>query len=384
MLSAILPPDEEQKSLCAEMARFGATLNEGLADRDAGATFDRAHWRSCGEKGIPGLPIPVEYGGGGRNLVTTMLAMMALGRACRDNGLVFGLGAQMWSVQLPILQFGTEEQKQRFLPALCRGEIIGAHAITEPESGSDAMGLAASALKDGDHYVLNGTKVLITNAPVADLILCFATMNPALRSMGITGFLLERGMPDLELSAPTSKMGLRTAQMGQVVLRDCRVPFSSRLGPEGAGMMIFNAGMEAERIGIFAAHLGAMERLLEETVAHARRRKQFGVPIAKHAVIADKIVDMKVAIEAGRLLLHSAAATKDAGGNAMLHAAIAKLFVSEAHVRQALDAIQIHGGCGFLTEYGVERELRDAIPGTLYSGTSEMQRKIIARLMGLT
>ncbi len=376
-------PTEEQEALCAGIARLGASLNEGLAERDAAARLDRELWRRCGEFGVPGLPIPTEYGGGGRDLVTTMLAMTAFGKACRDNGLVFALGAQMWSVQLPLLQFGTEEQKRRYLPGLCRGELIGAHAITEPEAGSDAMALAARAVRDGEHYVLNGTKTLITNAPVADMVLCFVTVNPARRAAGVTGFLLERGMAGLELVGPIPKLGLRTAQMGRVVLRDCRVPVSSRLGGEGAGMFIFNAGMEAERIGIFAAHLGAMERLLEETAAYARKRVQFGTPIAKQAPVADKLVDMKVAIEAGRLLLYRAAAIKDAGGNAMLDAALAKLFISEAHVRQALDAVQIHGGYGILTESGIERELRDAVPGTLYSGTSEMQRKIIARLMGL-
>jgi alkylation response protein AidB-like acyl-CoA dehydrogenase len=362
---------------------LGTSLNDGLAERDTEAVFERAHWRRCGEFGIQGLPIPAEYGGDGRDLMTTMLAMIALGKAWRDNGMLFGMGAQMWSVQIPILHFGTEEQKRRWLPGLCRGELIGAHAITELEAGSDVMAMTTRAVRDGDHYVLNGTKTYITNAPVADMVLCFATVNPALKAAGVTAFLLERGMGGLELVGPYPKMGLRTAQMGGVVLRDCRVPVSARLGKEGAGVLIFNAGMEAERICIFAAHLGAMERLLEETIAHAKKRKQFGTPISKHAPVADKIVDMKVAIEAARLLLYKAAATKDAGGNAILDAAIAKLFVSEAHIKQALDAVQIHGALGILTEAGVERELRDAIPGTIYSGTSEMQRKIIARLMGL-
>jgi alkylation response protein AidB-like acyl-CoA dehydrogenase len=289
----------------------------------------------------------------------------------------------MWSVQLPLLRFGSEAQKQRYLPGMCRGELIGAHAITEPEAGSDAMALTTRAVRDGDYYVLNGTKTLITNAPVADVVLCFGTVNPAMKAAAVTGFLLDRGTSGLELSAPIAKMSLRTAQMGQVLLRDCRVPVSARLGGEGAGTLIFNAGMEWERICIFAAHLGAMEWLLEQTIAYAKKRKQFGIPIAQHAPVADKIVNMKVSIEAGRLLLCKAAATKAAGGNAILDAAMAKLFVSEAHVRQALDAVQVHGGYGVLKDWEVERELRDAIPGTLYSGTSEMQRKIIARLLGL-
>jgi alkylation response protein AidB-like acyl-CoA dehydrogenase len=231
---------------------------------------------------------------------------------------------------------------------------------------------------------LNGSKTFVTNGPVADVLIVFATVNPDLRSAGVTGFLIERGTPGLTLSKPIPKMGLRSSPMGEVVLEDCRVPTAQRLGGEGAGSAIFSSAMEWERTCIFAAHLGAMERLLEDSVRYAKEREQFGVPIAQHPEIANQLVDMRVSIEVGRLLLLKAASAKEAGQNAMLHAAIAKLFISEAHVRQALGAIQVHGGYGYTTEFGVERELRDAVPGTLYSGTSEMQRKLIARLMGLS
>jgi L-prolyl-PCP dehydrogenase len=211
----------------------------------------------------------------------------------------------------------------------------------------------------------------------------FATVDRGLRAAGISAFLVERGMAGMTLSAPMPKMGLRTSPMGEVVLSDCRVPVANRLGSEGAGVAIFNAAMEWERACIFASHLGSMQRLLEDTIAYAKARRQFGQPIGRFSPVAERIVDMKVAIEAGRLLLYKVGAIKDAGGDAVLDAAIAKLFVSEAHTRQALDALQIHGGYGYSTEYFIERELRDAIPGTIYSGTSEMQRKIIARLLGL-
>jgi alkylation response protein AidB-like acyl-CoA dehydrogenase len=377
-------PDEEQRALCNAVREFGRSLNEGLDRRDAEATFDRAAWRRCAEFGIPGLPLPREYGGSGADLMTTLLAMMALGQGCRDNGLVFSLNAQMWAFQLPVLKFGTEAQRQRYLPPLARGERIGAHAVTEPAHGSDAMGMRTRARRDGDHYVLDGSKTFVTNGPVADVLLVFATVNPALKSLGVTGFLVDRETPGLTLSRPISKMGIRTSPMGEVVLEGCRVPVSARLGPEGGGASIFNAAMAWERTCIFAGHLGAMERLLEDCIAYAKTREQFGQPIARHPEVADKLVDMKVNIEAGRMLLYRAAAARDAGGDGLLEAAIAKLFVSQAHVRQALDAIQLHGGYGFSTEYGIERELRDAVPGTLYSGTTEMQRKVIARLMGLS
>jgi alkylation response protein AidB-like acyl-CoA dehydrogenase len=376
-------PTEEQVTLCAEIRRWGRALGEGLSSREERGVFDRGLFRRCGELGIQGLPVPEAYGGSGRDLTTSMLAMEALGYACRDNGLVFSLNAQMWAVELPILRFGTEEQKRRFLPPLCAGERIAAHAISEPGSGSDAMAMAARAVRQDGHYVLDGTKTFVTNGPVADLVLVFASVDRSAGAAGITGFLIERETPGLTLSPPIPKMGLRTSPMGEVVLDGCRVAASCRLGAEGAGAAVFSAAMEWERTCIFASHLGAMERLLEETIAYAQVREQFGSPISRHAPVADRIVEMKVDLEAGRMLLYRAAAAKDRGEDAVLLAAIAKLFVSEAHVRQALSAVQIHGGYGYTTEVGVERELRDAVPGTIYSGTSEMQRKIIARLLGL-
>jgi hypothetical protein len=376
-------PTPEQQSLCDAVRQFGRTLNDDLIARDASGAFSRDLWRACAAFGIQGLPIPPEYGGSGQNLTTTLLAMEALGHGCRDNGLVFSLNAQMWAFELPLLRFGTEEQKQQYLPAVCRGDLIGAHAVTEPEFGSDAMSMATRYEPDGDGYVLNGSKTFVTNGPVADVVLAFATLDRSLRSAGISAFLIERGTPGLTLPPPIPKMGLRTSPMGEIVLENCRVKASSRLGGEGAGVAIFNAAMEWERACIFASHVGSMQRLLEDTIAYAKTRRQFGQPISRFGPVADKIVDMKVAIEAGRMLLYRVGARKDAGQDAIMAAAIAKLFVSEAHVRQAIDAIQIHGGYGYSTEYQIERELRDAIPGTLYSGTSEMQRKIIARLLGL-
>lgn len=376
-------PTTEQRQLCEAVREFGLTLNAGLAEREAAGEFHREGWRRCAEFGIQGLPLPVEYGGTGQDLSTTILAMETLGYACRDNGLVFSLNAQMWSFEAPILRFGTEEQKQAYLPRVCRGEIIGAHAVTEPDFGSDAMSMTSRYRRDGDHYVLDGSKTFVTNGPAADVVLAFATLDPKFRSAGITAFLVERGTPGMSLSQPIEKMGLRTSPMGEVVFDGCRVPVTSRLGGEGTGFAIFNSAMEWERACIFASHLGAMQRLLEETITYAKSRRQFGQPIAAFAPVADKIVDMKVAIEAGRMLLYRVGAIKDDGGSAVLEAAMAKLFISEAHVRQALDALQIHGGYGYTTEYGIERELRDAIPGRIYSGTSEMQRKIIARLLGL-
>jgi alkylation response protein AidB-like acyl-CoA dehydrogenase len=354
-----------------------------MIERDARGEFSREVWKQCAEFGIQGLPVPVEYGGGGRGLTDTILAMEALGYGCRDNGLMFSLNAQMWSFELPLVHYGTEAQKTRYLPRVCRGEVIGAHAVTEPDHGSDAMSMQSRYRRDGDHYVLNGSKTFVTNGPVCDVVLAFATVDPKFRAAGVTGFLVERGTPGMTLSNPIPKMGLRTSPMGEVVFEDCRIPVENRVGGEGTGFAVFNSAMEWERACIFASHLGTMQRILDTTIAYAKTREQFGQPISKFENVANKIVDMKVTIEAARLLLYRVGAIKDGGGDAVLEAAMAKLFISEAHVRQALDAIQIHGGYGYTTEYEIERELRDAIPGKIYSGTSEIQRKIIARILGL-
>jgi L-prolyl-PCP dehydrogenase len=381
----------EQQELAAAIRTFARDeLNQGLEGDDAQGRFSREKWNKCAAFGLLGLPIPAEYGGQGQDLITTTIAMEALGYGCRDNGLVFSLNAQMWAVQMPLLHYGTEAQRRAWLPRLVSGEVIGAHAITEPGAGSDVFSLKARAERVGTAgqecgYRLHGAKTFSTNAPVADLALAFAYLDRSAEGKvpALTGFLVPRDSQGVTFSRHMEKMGLRTSPMGEVVFDGCVVPESQRLGPEGAGMAIFNSAMEWERACIFAAHLGAMERLLDDCVRYARERRQFGQPIAKFESVADRVADMKVAIDAGRFLLYRVGWLKQQGKSAVMEAAIAKLFVSEAHVRAALDALQLHGGYGYMKEYPVERELRDALSGTLYSGTSEMQRKIIARCLGL-
>ena len=310
--------------------------------------------------------------------------MEALGWGCRDNGLVFSLNAQMWAVEMPLLHYGTEEQKKAWLPKLVSGAAIGAHAITEPGAGSDVFSLTSRAETVDGGYRINGTKTFSTNAPIADLALAFAYLDrDGGRAKALTAFLVPRGTPGATFSKPIEKMGLRTSPMGDIAFEDCLVPESARLGPEGAGMKLFNSAMEWERASIFAGHLGAMERLIDDCVGYAKKRRQFGQPIAKFEGIGDKIADMKVSLEAGRYLLYRVGWLTDRGKSAVMEAAMAKLFVSETHKQAALDALQIFGGYGYMKEYPIEREVRDALSGTLYSGTSEMQRKIIARILGL-
>lgn len=333
--------------------------------------------------GIQGLSVPETYGGTGADILTTMLVMEGLGYGCKDNGLIFAINAQMWSVQHPILTFGTEEQKERYLPKLCAGEWVGAHGMTEPDSGSDAYSLRTRAERQGDRYTLNGRKTFVTNAPIADVFVVFATLDPSKGIGGITAFIIEANTPGLLVEGPLSKMGLRTSPLAEVVLEGCEVPIENRLGPEGAGVSAFNSSMEWERSCILASHVGAMERQLEICVRYARERRQFAKPIGKFQSVANRIADMKVRLETARLLLYKVAWLKKTGKSAVLEAALAKLYLSECFVQSSMDAIRIHGGYGYMTEFEVERDLRDAIGGTLYSGTSDIQRVVIARWLGL-
>jgi len=374
---------EEQLAFRRAAVELGRQLNEGLIERDRAGELSRDGWRACARFGLQGLPMPEAYGGAGADILTTMLTMEGLGSGCRDNGLIFAINAQMWSVQMPILDFGTPDQKARFLPPLVRGDWIGAHAMSEPDSGSDAYSLRARAERRGDGYMLNGTKTFVTNAPVADVTLVFATVDSSKGMWGVTAFLVERGTAGFRVSRDIDKLGLRTSPMAEVILEDCFLPEAARLGPEGAGANIFNSSMEWERSCILASHLGAMERQLEGAVRYARERQQFGQPISKFQSVSNRIVDMRVRLETARLLLYKVAWMKKTGLPAVQEAALAKLYLSECFLQSSLEAIRIYGGYGYMTEFEVERDLRDSIGGTIYSGTSDIQRVIAARLMGL-
>jgi alkylation response protein AidB-like acyl-CoA dehydrogenase len=374
----------EQRELKEATVAFArGELDQDLAKREDAGDFPREAWRACAKFGIQGLPIPAELGGGGADILTTVLVMEALGYGCHDNGLIFSLNAQMWSLELPLVKFGTPAQQRAYLPGLMSGDLIGVHAMTEPDSGSDAFGMRTRAERNGDHYVLNGTKLYITNAPVSDVVLVFASDPGKPRLAGISAFLVDRGTPGFTATRSLEKMGLRTSPMGEVVLNDCLVPVENRLGPEGAGMAIFNSSMTWERSCILASAVGVMQRQLETCADYARGRKQFGQAIGKFQSVANKVADMYLRMEAARLLIYQAAWLGQQGKPALAEAAAAKLFTSEAWVASSLDAIQIHGAYGYMKESGIERDLRDAVASTIYSGTSEIQRVILARMLGL-
>jgi alkylation response protein AidB-like acyl-CoA dehydrogenase len=376
---------DEQKLLRDNIVRFAReALSPGAAERDREQAFSRELWRKCGEIGIQGLPVPEQYGGSGADPLTCAIALEALGYGCRDGGLVFSLCAHLLSCVVPLWQHGNEAQKRRYLPGLCNGTLVGVHAMTEPGSGSDAFALRTRAERDGAGFRINGTKTFISNGPVADLVIVFAMTDPKKGYHGgVTAFLVEAGTPGFKAGTKFEKLGLRTSPIGELVFTDLYVAADAVLATVGAGSALFTASMDWERICLFASHVGAMERLLETSIAYARTRTQFGQAIGKFQAIGHRIADMKVQLEAARLLVYRAAWRLGNTRNASLDAAMAKLFVSESLVQAALATVQIHGGYGFMTEYEVERALRDAVGSTIYSGTSEMQRNIIARWLGL-
>ena len=358
-------------------------LNKEVIQRDREEIFSRENWEKCAEFGIQGLPFPEAFGGADADILTTMLTMEGLGYGCHDNGLIFALNAQMWSVQMPILTFGTETQKQKYLPGLISGKLIGAHGMTEPGSGSDAFSMRTRAEPHKGGYLLNGTKMFVTSAPIADLAVVFATVDPAKGMWGVTGFIVETGTPGFSLSRNIEKMGLRTSPMGELVFQDCYIPEENRLGSLGAGARIFNHSMGWERSSILGSHIGVMERQLELAIQYANERSQFNQSIGKFQAVANRIVDMKMRLETARLLLYKVAWSQKSGKPAVMEAALAKLYLSECFVQNSMDAVRTRGGYGYMTEFEVERDLRDAIGGTIYSGTSDIQRNIIAHLLGL-
>ncbi|MHB8243458.1 MAG: acyl-CoA dehydrogenase family protein [Solirubrobacteraceae bacterium] len=378
------PLDEEQRSLQRSIIDFAQhELGRDLDRRDQESVFPREDWRKCAELGLLGMPVPSDFGGIGASATTIAGALEGLGYGCPDNGLIFSINAHMWACELPIVHFGTEAQKRRWLPGLCDGSLIAAHGMTEPESGSDAFALRSTATPVEDGWLLNGSKTFVTNAPDSDLFIVFATTDASLGFAGLCAFVVERGAPGLEVGAPFSKMGLRTSHLGEVFLSDCHVGPDALLGEPGGGMAIFNSSMRWERSLILAAAVGTMRRQLERCVAYARERVQFRAPIGSFQAVSHPLAEMRVRLQTSQLMLYRIAALLDAGSATDLDAAMTKLHLSEALVQSSLTALQVHGGYGYVTESGLERDVRDALGARIYSGTSEMQRNVIARHLGL-
>jgi len=375
---------EEQQELqnaAIEFARL--ELNDDVIRRDRDEIFSHQGWKACARFGVQGLPVPAEYGGMGLGITEAIAVMEGLGYGARDQGLLFSLNAHLWTATLPILFYGTEEQRQKYLPGLVGDALIGANGTSEPDAGSDVFAMRTRAEKKGDHYLLNGAKTFVSNAPVANLFVVYATIDASLGPMGITAFVVDRDTPGLSVTRKLKKMGLRTSPMAEVVFENCVVPAGNRLGREGRGVAIFECSMEWERGCILANYLGLTRRQLESCIEHVRNRRQFGKPIGKFQSVANRVVDMKVRLDACRPLVYRIGRLKQMNKPAALESSVAKLFVSESLVKSCQDALQIHGGYGYMVEQGIERDLRDALGSTLYSGTTEIQRNIIANSLGI-
>jgi alkylation response protein AidB-like acyl-CoA dehydrogenase len=379
----VSPFSRDQVALHERLAAFGAELGDDLVARDREQRFERKDWDRLAEHGVLGLPVPRAYGGSEELPLTCAYAMEGLGLGCRDNGLLIGAGAHVWAVELPIWKYGDEAQRRRYLPELVSGRMIGAHAITEAGAGSDALAMAATARRDGDHFVLDGQKRFVTNAPVADLFLVYATINPRLGFTGVTAFLVERDTPGLTVETTFEKTGLRTMPWGEVTLTDCRIPADRVLGGPKKGGKVFATTMAWERALILAPMLGAMRRQIDDCIAYAVSRRQFGKPIGRLQSVSNAVVDMSVRLEAARLLTYRAAEDLAAGVAGSALPEMAQLCTSEAAVETFLAAIQVFGGYGYTVNAEIERNLRDALGTRISSGTSDVQRHLIAAKLGL-
>ena len=375
---------EAQQALHDEVADFARReLNVDNRERDLRGEFSSELWKRAADFGVLAWNLPKERGGIGHSVSTTAYLMEALGYGCRDNGLTFALGAQLWGVQTALLHFGNDEQIERYLEPSRLGQAIGAYGMTEACSGSDAFELETSAVAKDDGYVLNGEKVLVTFAPMADFSIVFAKTKPEAKRWGISTFLVDAETMGYRAEPVDEKMGLRTVPFGRLTLENCWVPKSALLGKEGAGASIFSFSQGWERSLVLAPQLGALRHLIETCVEFARSRKRGGQAISSHQAVSHKIANMHLSLETGRLLLYKTAWLQECGKPSVMEAALTKTYLAESFTQASLDAITIHGGDGYRTETEIERNLRDAVGGMIYGGTVDIQRNIIAGLMGL-
>ncbi len=378
---------ESQKALSESAKKFASEeLAFDLVARDEQGASNKdwlKDWHKAAEFGVFAMNIPKQYSGSELDTLSIVLAMEGIGYGCGDNGLTLGLNGQLWAVQEPIVSFGSEEQKQHYLPQMAKGNIIGAHGMTEPESGSDAFSLKTRAESVPDGYILNGHKTYIGLGPACDMALVFAVTDPSAGQWGISAFLVDANTPGFIRCEPQQKMGLKTTPMGELQFENCKLDKSCLLGSVGAGVSIFQSTMLWERSFIFSGHVGAMQKQLDECVSYAKERKVFGQSIGNFQSVSNRIADMKMRLDTSKLLMYRCADMIDKKSCTAVEASMAKLHISESFVESSLEAIRIFGGKGYLAKEGVERNLRDAVGGVLYSGTSDIQRQVIARLLGL-
>ena len=339
-------------------------------------------WKKIGEFGLLGLHFPEEYGGSGADVVTSCLAAEALAEGGADGGMTLSCGAHTYLAADTIFQHGTDQQKKKYIPKMATGEWVGCMALTEPNAGSDAASISTSAVKKGDRWILNGTKMFITNGPIADICVCYAVTDKEKKHMGISAFIVEKGFKGFSVSKTLKKMGVKTSTTAELVFEDCEVPEENQLGKLNNGFPMTLQTLEWDRSALLVPFVGTMEFILRQTSRYAKERVQFGKPISEFQAIQKKLADIKSFIEVARLLVYRVAWNKDQG-KALNHmeAACAKLWVGDWGMPAISEAVQIHGGYGYMHEYPVERVFRDTKLAQIGGGTSEIQRFIISRLL---
>lgn len=373
----------DQRALRAGLTTWCEALSAGHVEQDARGVFPWDKWKLIKECGVLQLPFDECWGGLSQDLPTTMYVLEGLGYGCRDGGLNFSVSTHIVSTGIPVQTFGSADLKARYLLGICAGDTIGAHAISEPDGGSDALAMRTRARRDGDHYVLDGNKTFVSNGAVADVFVVYARTHPDAGPLGLTPFLIERGTPGFEIGNPIVKMGLRTSPLTELFFHECRVPAANVVGRPGGGFIVLDHVMKWEILCSFVINLGEMEQRLERCIDYARTRHQFGSPIGSFQAISHKIADMKVGVEVTRKCLYDAAEAVAEKRTSTIDLSIAKLVASEHNLASAAAAVQIFGGNGYMAEYGLEKDLRNAVAGTIYSGTSEIQRNRISSMLGL-
>ncbi|CAM3304552.1 acyl-CoA dehydrogenase family protein [Kibdelosporangium persicum] len=367
----------------ARMSELGDKLGTTVTEEDRTAEFSFGKWNLIAETGLFGLPFAQDRRRSDETLPQITAALEGLGHGSDDASLGFSVATQLASCAVPLARFGSPALRERYEHAVSAGRLIGAHAITEPEAGSDALAMSTCAAFTGDDYVLNGHKAFISNGPIADLIVVYALTGVPGTFTGLTAFIVPRDTDGLTLSEPLDKMGLRCSPLGTADLVGVRVPADHVVGQVGGGSWLLSHVMAREILFIAAGQVGQMQRRLDACTGRARGRVQFGQPIGAFQAVSHKIVDMRISVETARYWLYDTTTRMVAGEDVTARVAMTKIVVSEANVATARTAVQVFGGAGYLSETGIERGLRDAIAGTIYSGTSEIQRNKVAAVMGL-
>jgi butyryl-CoA dehydrogenase len=369
--------DEQQmvQVMARELAQSEIAPIAAEIDRDE--RFPHETVKRMGELGLMGIAVPERWGGSGADTVSYVVALEEISRACASHGAIMSVNNSLYAD--PVLKFGTDAQRERFLAPYAAGHKLGCFALTEPEAGSDASNQHTIAVRDGDDYVITGRKQFITNGREASAALVFCQTDASRRHRGITAFLVEKGTPGFTVGKTEDKLGLRASDTAELLFDHCRVPVAQRLGEEGQGFKIALTTIDGGRIGIAAQAVGIATAAYERSVAYAKERKAFGVTIGQHQMVQWMLADMATAVDAARLLTLRAAAMKDRGEPYTEASAMAKLFAADMAMKVTTDAIQVHGGYGYIKEYEVERHFRDAKITQLYEGTSQIQKLVIAR-----